>query len=41
MAEIDLKFMKGNKQTLKMMSTTYTEKPKNQAKKTVKKSPKK
>lgn len=28
MAEIDVKFMKGNKQTLKAMSTTYKNNPK-------------
>ena len=28
MAKIDVKFMKGNKQTLSAMNTTYREKPK-------------
>lgn len=38
MAKIDVEFMKGNKQTLKAMSTTYTEKKAKQPpKKTVKK----
>ena len=27
MAEIDVKFMKGNKQTLKAMNTTYKDNP--------------
>ena len=37
MAEIDVKFMKGNKQTLKAMSTTYKDNPKKNVKKTTKK----
>ena len=38
MAEIDVKFMKGNQQTVKAMRTTYTEnKAKTAPKKTVKK----
>ena len=38
MAEIDVKFMKGNKQTLKAMSQTYGKKaPKKTVKKSVKK----
>lgn len=36
MANIDVKFMKGNKQTLKAMETVYKEKPK-ETKKNVKK----
>ena len=36
MSAIDVKFMKGNKQTLKAMSTTYKA-PKKAPKKTVKK----
>ena len=32
MAEIDVKFMKGNKQTLKAMSTVYKPKPKKETK---------
>ena len=37
MAEIDLKFTKGNKQTLKAMSTVYKDKPKKSVKSTTKK----
>ena len=33
MAQIDVKFMKGNKQTLKAMSTTYKDNPKKGSKK--------
>lgn len=37
MAAIDVKFMKGNKQTLKAMSTTYKTNPPKKEAKTVKK----
>ena len=37
MAAIDVKFMKGNKQTLKAMSTTYKNTPKKETSKTAKK----
>ena len=37
MAKIDVLFMKGNKQTVKAMSTTYKDNPKKEPKKTVKK----
>lgn len=38
MAKIDVLFMKGNKQTLKAMSTTYKDNPKKEGKKPIKRS---